>query len=57
MAVISRSLPGAARRSQSGYAGNILAALFVALTVIVSAAVVSGQPSGGEDCVRDVCPR
>lgn len=36
--------------------GAALAALFVALAVVISAAVFAGDPSGAEDCVAEICP-
>lgn len=57
MVAVSRPRFGAARQTRSGVAGRVAAALFVSLVVVMSAAVVAGQPSGAEDCVSDICPR
>lgn len=58
MVAFPTSLPGAAaQRDASRTAlGQICAALMVLAVVLVSAAVVANQPSGAEECVRDICP-
>ena len=57
MAALPHAVPRLGTRSNVGFAGQVLAAIFVIFSVIVSAAVVSGQPSGEQDCVREICPR